>query len=49
MIIANTQQYHAGIYTCFASNLYGNVSGNINLIVTSMFLEKIRGKIEVIV
>ncbi|CAF0756370.1 unnamed protein product [Rotaria sp. Silwood1] len=34
MIITNVQQHHAGIYTCFASNLFGNTSDNINLIVT---------------
>jgi hypothetical protein len=39
MIITNVQQYHAGIYTCFASNLHGNISDHIQLIVTSMFRE----------
>ncbi|CAF0772843.1 unnamed protein product [Rotaria sordida] len=34
LIIKNVQQYHAGIYTCFTSNLFGNISANISLIVT---------------
>ncbi|CAF1147431.1 unnamed protein product [Rotaria sordida] len=34
LIIKNVQQYHAGIYTCFISNLFGNISANISLIVT---------------
>ncbi|CAF2894680.1 unnamed protein product [Rotaria sp. Silwood2] len=34
MIITNVQQHHAGIYTCFASNLFGSTSADINLTVT---------------
>ena len=37
MIITNVQQHDTGIYTCFVSNLFGNASADINLIVTSMF------------
>lgn len=35
IIITNVQQYHAGTYTCVASNLYGDVNATINLIITS--------------
>jgi hypothetical protein len=38
MIIRNVQEHHVGIYTCFASNLFGNVSDYIHLIVTSIFI-----------
>ncbi len=44
MIITNVQQHHVGIYTCFASNLFGNTSADINLIVTSMCGNKIISK-----
>ena len=40
LILSNVQEHHVGIYTCFASNLFGNISANIHLIVTSMFLQK---------
>jgi hypothetical protein len=36
MILNNVQPHHVGTYTCFASNLFGNASANIELIVTSM-------------
>lgn len=41
MILNNVQQHHVGIYTCFASNLFGNASADIHLIVTSMLRNKI--------
>ncbi|CAF2244305.1 unnamed protein product [Rotaria magnacalcarata] len=34
MIVTNVQQSHVGTYTCFASNIFGNASADINLIVT---------------
>ena len=35
LIIENVQEHHAGIYTCFAFNRFGNAQANITLIVTS--------------
>lgn len=46
LILSNVQEHHAGTYTCFASNLFGNASADIQMIVTSMFsVENICGKI----
>jgi len=44
LIIPNIQEHHAGIYTCFAFNLFGNTSANMNLSVTSMLRDEFIGK-----
>ena len=37
LTITDVQTHHAGIYTCLASNSFGNTTMNITLIVTSRF------------